>query len=1186
MVSLLALGLASTVVPTGALHSNHDGDDLDHGVKQAFVLRPEDPTLAEFGPSQTFYYVLEGNDSVVFVHAESSDADLLLQVEDLGADDLTVHEDDNSGGGTTPFLRLEVRDGLELEIRVAAKGALDGTVDGRVQVFEAQETPETRLAAAEARAVVDVVREHAKLGEFDAARSTLSAALRTMLASDRAAQSDAVSRTAFFLAFEADSLGDLESARLGWEHAERFRLQCLPPDDLDLRAVRTNLSATFLALGDRTRAREYAERVLASAERALPERDPELQAARSNLAAILRDEGQIERARSMLEQVVEVLSKDLPPQASRLYGARLNLAGILLRQGEVSASRTLAAEVVDALSQHLPEEHPHLQAARLALANAMHLDGELGAARAHFEWLLEVRTRSLNSDHPHVQLARQNLAESLRATGDLLGARLLQEQVLEARARLLSPGDPELLAARGNLAITMREQGDLAGARALQEHVLDSRERVSDPDDVLLQLSRLDLAVTKKLGGDLTGARELEEQVFEIFERTWPQAHRYSHWVRSNLAVTHKLSGDLEAARVLEEQALATFSEVLPSDHPSLQSTRNNLAVTRAGLGDAIGSQELGRELATGILRAAQGVAGRSLRDVDVEMARHGQWADFALSLAGGLGRFETDSEAEVLAFTACEALRGMSTALARLLRRTVLEPEAAQLREELIRAQKRMSASLASLDERFEFVEVVRERERLERALSRLQADQDADFARAAHPTAIAAALRPGEVGLSFWHYAARTFADDGTQELQATPSYLLWLVRPEGALRRFELGTAAEIDEAIERWQRSIGAPEREVSSRVTRDAHRELGADLRDRLLGPVLDELEGVRRIWIVPARAVHQVPLDALPFEEGVLGDRFEVAHLAALSEREALMDPQENPSVSRLLAVGGVRYDLPTEDSPRGVREEDGDRSSNVGASIYALRSPNATTGCEFRFGALSWTRAEAANVQEYFHQCFEGREFEASLLTGKDAGRARFEELAPSARFLHLATHGWFAPEAVPSSNDEAPIDQKLGLGRFTERRAQVRGMAPSLLCGLAFAGANGEADRDGRVRGVMTAAELRALDLSRCELAVLSACETNVGAARGGQGIASLQQALQVAGVRTSITSLWRVPDAVTQELMTEFYRRVWMLGEPKGKALWAAKRMIREQVDVSGRPTYTPYHWAGWVLSGDPD
>ena len=92
-----------------------------------------------------------------------------------------------------------------------------------------------------------------------------------------------------------------------------------------------------------------------------------------------------------------------------------------------------------------------------------------------------------------------------------------------------------------------------------------------------------------------------------------------------------------------------------------------------------------------------------------------------------------------------------------------------------------------------------------------------------------------------------------------------------------------------------------------------------------------------------------------------------------------------------------------------------------------------------------------------------------------------------------------------------------------------------------------------------------------------MLSACETNVGIRGAGVGIQSLQSALHAAGVRTAITSLWKVDDAATQKLMTRFYKYLWEDGMPKADALWKAKCDLRN----AGHPVSD---WAAWVMSGE--
>ena len=130
-----------------------------------------------------------------------------------------------------------------------------------------------------------------------------------------------------------------------------------------------------------------------------------------------------------------------------------------------------------------------------------------------------------------------------------------------------------------------------------------------------------------------------------------------------------------------------------------------------------------------------------------------------------------------------------------------------------------------------------------------------------------------------------------------------------------------------------------------------------------------------------------------------------------------------------------------------------------------------------------------------------------------------------------------------------------------------------------MALAGANRGRDALGRIPGILTAEELATFDLHACELAVLSACETNVGIHRAGQGIQSLQTALHAAGAHAAITSLWRVDDVATSRLFEVFYTQLWKAGLRKSDALWQAKNVLRDE----GHPMRD---WAGWVLSGDPD
>jgi CHAT domain-containing protein len=323
-----------------------------------------------------------------------------------------------------------------------------------------------------------------------------------------------------------------------------------------------------------------------------------------------------------------------------------------------------------------------------------------------------------------------------------------------------------------------------------------------------------------------------------------------------------------------------------------------------------------------------------------------------------------------------------------------------------------------------------------------------------------------------------------------------------------------------------------------------------------------------------------VPLDALLLdEEGQLvGERWRIETRTSFWELLG-EDPPVDPA-GALVALGDVAYGA----EPVSWSEEDGEREfapalhrlAHAGGHASVLRGSPFEEG----FKPLDHTGPEVHAIAALFRGAV-GTDAPAVVLEGTRASRASLEVLAPRVRWLHLATHGWFAPESIRSFADRSEGSES-GPSAMTPRTSPeetVRGMSPMLLSGLALAGASPKRSSFGRAPGLLTAEELSGLDLTNCELAVLSACDTNVGLVRAGQGVASLQKALHMAGARSVITSLWKVDDAATREFFERFYTALWQQNLPKSEALWRTKMQLR----VEGHPVRD---WAAWVLTGDPD
>ena len=152
-------------------------------------------------------------------------------------------------------------------------------------------------------------------------------------------------------------------------------------------------------------------------------------------------------------------------------------------------------------------------------------------------------------------------------------------------------------------------------------------------------------------------------------------------------------------------------------------------------------------------------------------------------------------------------------------------------------------------------------------------------------------------------------------------------------------------------------------------------------------------------------------------------------------------------------------------------------------------------------------------------------------------------------------------------------------------------------LLSGLALAGANrAGAAASGMDDGILTAEEIGAQNLDGVQMVMLSACETGLGQAVGGEGLLGLQRSFQAAGARTVVASLWKVPDEATRDLMEHFYENHWEKNMGVLPALRAAqltmlhegrkRGIVRDDApSAAADPKRAPpYYWAAFVLSGD--
>jgi len=120
----------------------------------------------------------------------------------------------------------------------------------------------------------------------------------------------------------------------------------------------------------------------------------------------------------------------------------------------------------------------------------------------------------------------------------------------------------------------------------------------------------------------------------------------------------------------------------------------------------------------------------------------------------------------------------------------------------------------------------------------------------------------------------------------------------------------------------------------------------------------------------------------------------------------------------------------------------------------------------------------------------------------------------------------------------------------------------------------------------GFLELHEVYALDLTSIALAVLSACETNVGESYAGEGMFALSRGFLAAGAQRVVATQWKVDDRATAVLIGHFFE-VIAEAERAGevvdyaRALRDAKLRVRNDAD---NPRWSdPFYWAAFTITG---
>ncbi|MEW6544077.1 MAG: CHAT domain-containing tetratricopeptide repeat protein [Nitrospirota bacterium] len=977
----------------------------------------------------------------------------------------------------------------------------------------------------------------------------------------------------------------LQSIRIGKEALALIE-QVVGPKHPAAATALNNLAEAFRKVGNYAEAQRLHERALKIRVQAFGPTHPDVAQSASNIAVVLSDMGDYGEARLFHQEALRIRERALGATHPDVANSLNNLAVVMQKLGDYSEAQLMLERALQIREQVLGPVHPSVAKSLNNLAAVLVSMGDYSRARPLLERALLIDEKASGPNHPDVATDLSNLAALLNDIGDYASAKVLHERALRIREQALGPAHPDVASSLNNLAETLIKTGDLSLVRPLHERALRIKEQALGPNhpDVAVSLSNLAFVVGAM--GNRSGALQLYERALRVREQALGLNHPEVATDLNQLAGLLQDTGDYANARLSYERALRIKEEVLGPTHPEVASVLNNLGLLLWDTGEpGKASEVLERAMHAVEIHTARSLVGLSERQ-KLAFLRTSQdtfynYASMPPQVVPNDTMYAAVLRRKNLVFRVLSEERAALTRAPDPKVRPLLER-----RESLVREMTSLTFR-SEQGQRERVVALEKELEQVEAELSRTSAAFRAAQAEArAIATDVCQALPRDAVLLDYVRYSRYTPAQ-GNKPGRWEASYTVFILRGGRCpnVQRVELGPAVPIDAAAETFRQSltqvrkIGDKEELLSESEILAKARALGA----LVLPPsVRQALPGAAMLNIAPDGPLAVVPFQLLPGENGqtYLVEAYPLVTIP--SGRDLLHLMREESSERReaagaLLLVGNPDYGAAVA-GPSD--KKDGHRAL-----------PRAGCGLEVtaEFLPLPGTAQEVQNIVGEASNRLRGAAI--SRAEGKDASEPWLAQKITGQRYVHLATHGYFAGDTcTPPASTRDQRGVVVQAARLDEDLRGPVGTNPLLLSGIALAGANQRARAtSGAEDGILTALEVTGLDLRGTELIVLSACETGLGVQHTGQELLGLRWAFGMAGTRSLLTSLWKVPDEPTVRLMTKFYGYLWRDakdGRPLGKA--AVLRQAQLDLMRENRARFNgdsrPIEWAAWVLSGD--
>ncbi|MUH01065.1 tetratricopeptide repeat protein [Scytonema sp. UIC 10036] len=981
------------------------------------------------------------------------------------------------------------------------------------------------------------------------------------------------------LAVLYDSQGRYSQAEEKFLQALAICKKLLGDDHPYIASTLNNIAANYKEQGRYLEAEKKYIEALTMRKSVFGDEHPEVATSLSNLAEIYLLQGRYPEAEENYRAAFSMRQRLFPSEHPDIAENLNNLAVLYLHQGRYTQAEQLHLDALSMCDRLLGKQNPDYADYLNNLGKLYQDQGRYSEAEQKYLEVLEVRKSVVGEEHPSIAESFNDLAAVYRLQGRYVQSEQMHLAALAMRKKLLGEKHPDVATSLNNLAVLYDTQFKYSQAESLFLEALAIVKEVFGDRHPQVASSLSNLAAIYTLQRRYLEAEKIHLEVLRIRKSLLGEEHPdVARSLNSLAEIDLSLGRYFEAERKYSE-ALELRKRLLGEEHPDVGQSLNTLATILTASDrpeDALSYRVQASYINDKLISRVFAFSSDSDRFALIEKLR-GNF-DLFLSLIYQHLLDSDSAKQQALDFV---LKRKALTAASLAAQNQAMYSDRYPHLQDKFRQLGELNAQLVTLtfsaSRISDFTAYQQQLAQLETQHNNLQkqlASQVPEIQLAEqlpNRFAVAEALPTHSILIEFVRFDVFDFhavRAKGDKQWHA-PRYLAFILPSDqpDAVQAIDLGDVEPIDNLIQEfhsqtskpttkalaWSKKPSLPQSQTTPYVSKAA-----IQLSQTLFQPILKGIRGYKRLIIAPDGNINLVPFQILPLDETgthLLMDEYTISYLGV--GRDILRSRVQTTRAANIsLIIADPDFDLASE--PTSIMSSSGDnlekksQNTQVETAIAQKQSSNEEfIKTSLVTGHWSLVTGQKQPSNEEFINTLDG-----NLLSRAHGTRFLGESVAKKLKSVKLyagtealethltthecpnimliATHGLF----LPDSQQEPPKVKEEEFEHFALSTVKN----PMMRSGLALAGANtwlsGGTLPPQAGKGFLLAQDIASLDLWGNELTVLSACDTGRGDIKIGEGVFGLRRAFAVAGAKTLVMSLWKVPDRATALLMERFF------------------------------------------------